>query len=270
LGVLKESKGTMMPQTRAALVMAHPGHELRVYQWLSLTRPLCFVLTDGSGASGKSRLNSTTRLLQQNGARIGSIYGRMTDREIYSAIINGKLDLFVGLTEELTGELVREDIEYVVGDAIEGYNPVHDVCRFMIDAAVEIAGRIRNQPLPNFEVGLASQRPPSAEPMIGEPIRIDLDEAAVSRKLEAARSYLELAGEVEEILKQEGIQTLQTEWLQPVASQSSLRVESEPPYYELHGEKRVAAGNYQKVLRYREHVLPIVEALRDYSQNYRQ
>src|SRR5687768_4588026 len=68
-------------EAKTALVMAHPGHELRVYQWLRLTRPLCFVLTDGSGGSGKSRLHSTTRLLEQNGARRGSIYGRLTDRE---------------------------------------------------------------------------------------------------------------------------------------------------------------------------------------------
>lgn len=32
---------------RAALVVAHPGHELRVYGWLEQARPRVFVLTDG-------------------------------------------------------------------------------------------------------------------------------------------------------------------------------------------------------------------------------
>ena len=252
--------------SRAALVIAHPGHELRVYQWLRLTRPLCFALTDGSGGSGKSRLDSTTRLLEQNGARMGCIYGRLTDREIYSAMIKGEVDLFIDLSEELVGELVREEIDCVVGDAIEGYNPAHDVCRFMINAAVEIASRKRNQPLLNFEISLASQPTNCAEPLTGKAIRIHLDEEDSSRKLEAAHGYAELAGDVDQILKREGIQAIQTEWLQPVANSGVSISQPESPYYELHGEKQVAAGYYDQVLRYREHVLPIARALRDYSQ----
>ena len=253
----------------AALVVAHPGHELRVYHWLRLTQPLCFVLTDGSGGSGKSRLDSTTRLLEQNGARMGCIYGRLTDREIYSAIIKGEVDLFIDLSEELIGELVREEIDCVVGDAIEGYNPAHDVCRFMINAAVEIASRKRTQPLLNFEVSLASQPANCAEALIGRPIRIHLDEKDLSRKLEAAHGYPELAGDVDRILKREGIQAIQTEWLQPVANWAISTSQPEFPYYELRGEKQVAAGYYEQVLRYREHVLPIARALRDYSQKQR-
>jgi hypothetical protein len=34
------------------------------------------------------------------------------------------------------------------------------------------------------------------------------------------------------------------------------------PYYEEYGEKRVAEGKYGEVIRYREHVLPLAEALR--------
>lgn len=249
--------------------MAHPGHELRVYQWLRLTRPLCFVLTDGSGASGKSRLNSTTRLLEQNRARIGCIYGRLTDREMYSAIIKGNLDLFIDLCEELVCELVREEVDCVVGDAIEGYNPAHDVCRFMINAAVEIASRKSNQPLLSFEISLTSQPANCAEATIGEAVRIHLDQEDLSRKLEAAHAYHELAGDVDQILKREGIQTIQTEWLQPVSEWGISMSRTQSPYYELHGEKQVAAGNYEQVLRYREHVLPIARALRDYSQKQR-
>jgi hypothetical protein len=255
-----------MTECKAALVMAHPGHELRVYQWLRLTRPLCFVLTDGSGASSKSRLASTTKIVEQNGARMGRIYGRLTDREIYSAIIKVELELFIDLSEELAGELVREEIDCVAGDAIEGYNPAHDVCRFIINAAVEITSRKRNQPLPNFEVSLTNQPANKVEAMTGEPIRIDLNEQDVSRKLEAAHAYHELAGDVDQILKSEGIESVQTEWLRPVSDWGISISQPESPYYELHGEKQVAAGYYEEVLRYREHVLPIAQALRDYSQ----
>ena len=35
------------------------------------------------------------------------------------------------------------------------------------------------------------------------------------------------------------------------------------PYYETYGERQVAAGRYQQVLRLEEHVLPLARALAD-------
>jgi hypothetical protein len=54
--------------------VAHPGHELRVFGWLHAARPRVFVLTDGSGRTGRSRLPSTTRILREAGAEPASIY----------------------------------------------------------------------------------------------------------------------------------------------------------------------------------------------------
>ena len=75
-------------EMRTALVVGHPGHELLVHGWLEVTRPSVFVLTDGSGRSTQSRLDSTTKLLNQTGAKSGSVYGRLTDAESYAAILN--------------------------------------------------------------------------------------------------------------------------------------------------------------------------------------
>ena len=38
-----------LSEQRAVLVVAHPGHELRVHGWLELARPTVCILTDGSG-----------------------------------------------------------------------------------------------------------------------------------------------------------------------------------------------------------------------------
>src|SRR5438105_11481135 len=40
---------------------------------------------------------------------------------------------------------------YVVGDAIEGYNTTHDVCRLMINCAVEAANRSNYHQIANYE-----------------------------------------------------------------------------------------------------------------------
>src|SRR5260370_411620 len=71
----------------AALVIAHPGHELRVHHWLERARPVTFVLTDGSGHTDRSRLAATTAILERAGATRGAIYGAMSDRELYQAIL---------------------------------------------------------------------------------------------------------------------------------------------------------------------------------------
>src|SRR5215831_20493662 len=117
---------------RAVLVVGHPGHELRVYGWLTKVRPVVHVLTDGSGGEGTSRLASTTALLEEVGASRGSIYGRMTDREIYAAMLAGDHGCFIALAEELAVTLVNTGADLVAGDAIEGFNPSHDVCRYIV------------------------------------------------------------------------------------------------------------------------------------------
>jgi hypothetical protein len=40
----------------------------------------------------------------------------------------------------------------------------------------------------------------------------------------------------------------------------------EVPYYETYGEQRVAAGAYDRVLRFREHLLPLADALWDHGE----
>ncbi|HEX9942362.1 MAG TPA: hypothetical protein VGG03_10125 [Thermoanaerobaculia bacterium] len=108
---------------RAALVIAHPGHELRVHHWLERTRPVVLVLTDGSGHTDRSRLASTTAILERTGATPGPIYGRLADRDLYRAILDGDADLFAALADEIAGILENQGVEYVAGDAVEGFNP---------------------------------------------------------------------------------------------------------------------------------------------------
>jgi hypothetical protein len=96
------------------------------------------------------------------------------------------LDLFLGLARELTATLVRERIDYVVGDAIEGYNPSHDLCRAIIDAAVEIASHERDCDILNFEVLLTSDPENYAAAKSAGALWLELDEHELSHKIEVA------------------------------------------------------------------------------------
>ncbi|HWN08969.1 MAG TPA: hypothetical protein VNO50_06820 [Pyrinomonadaceae bacterium] len=253
-----------LPDTRAALVIGHPGHELRVHGWLEVARPVVFVFTDGSGRANQSRLPSTTRILSRAGATRGSIYGRFTDANAYAAILNHEFDVFVELAEELCEAFAAERIDYVAGDAFEGYNPMHDVCRLIINAAVAAAQGLRDHRVGNLGFSLIGQPTACQQAPHADGICRRLDDVAFARKLAAAKGYVELAGEVHSALEHTSADALRVECLRPVGSAEDLS--DQPPFYESHGEKQVAAGLYTRVLRYQEHIAPLAEALRRYVE----
>jgi hypothetical protein len=255
-----------LPHARTALVVAHPGHELMVHGWLEVTQPLVFVFTDGSGRSNQSRLASTTKILKQAGAKRGRIYGRLTDAAAYAAILNHDYDLFVGLAGELCEAFAAERIDYVAGDAFEGYNPMHDVCRLVINTAVTVARRLRGHCVGNLEFSLVSQPAVCHEPPHADGICHKLDDASFARKMAAAHEYTELAGEVQAAKERTSIAALRVEYLRPVGPGSGAQTCDQPPFYESYGERQVAAGHYPRVLRYHEHIAPLAEALIRYVE----
>ncbi len=189
---------------RAGLFIAHPSHELRLHGWLQRARPRVSVLTDGSGRSGQSRLPSTTRVLDEVGAEAGGVYGRLTDLEVYAALLNKDSDLFVGLAEEIAAELISEQIEYVVGDAAEGYSSAHDVCRLVLNAAVELANRRTNRQIANLDFNVLGLPDECPERHRDAAVRLHLDDQAFSHKVAAAHSYNpKLAADIEAALKGE-------------------------------------------------------------------
>jgi len=195
----------------------------------------------------------------------GSIYGRFTDREIYSAILNHNHRPFIDLAEELAHALAEGEFDYVAGDRAEGYNPVHDVCRYVIDAAVELANRKHGTSISNYDFMLAGfDRNHPADTPESE-LSIELTGNELSQKMDAARSYDELSADIDEMLRVGGVNGIRSERLRPVPRARFEGLAGEPPFYETYGEKQVAAGHYQTVLRYREHLLPLANALRRYS-----
>ncbi|HYP54253.1 MAG TPA: hypothetical protein VEQ42_11965 [Pyrinomonadaceae bacterium] len=276
-----------MPRERAALVVAHPGHELRVYGWLEQERPRVYVLTDGSGRSQQSRAASTDVVLDATGATRGRVFARLTDAALYAAILDRDFRLFTDLADELADALVRDETQTVAGDAAEGYNPAHDACRLLIDAAVELARGASGTWIDNFEFTLVGRPDECAEESRPLARWLRLDDETFARKLLAARNYPELAAEVEAALAGVGSaglrahpdlaaasgltnagaggESFRVECLRPASSGARIgRGFEGKPFYEQYGERQVEAGHYPRVLRYREHMLPLAEALRSH------
>src|SRR5947209_5089642 len=135
----------------AALVVAHPGHELRVFGWMSQWKPRVYVITDGSGRHGVSRVSSTSRVLAGHNVPSGKIFGCVSDAAIYRAILEQDVPFFLDLTSRLASDFEKHGIDFVAGDATEGYNTSHDLCRVMVNAAVQIASRATGKQITNYE-----------------------------------------------------------------------------------------------------------------------
>jgi hypothetical protein len=254
----------------AALVIAHPGHELRVHGWLEWARPTVFVLTDGSGHGSDGRLASSARLIQRSGGRTGSVCGRFTDRELYDTILEGRVSVLTGLVTELADAFVEGRFEYVVADAAEGYNPSHDLCRYVVDAAVETARAGLPGSFRSFEMDLAAAPDRAAGGASVRAVRMDLDDEALERKLGAARAYVEMSAEVDAALDRWGAAAFRVECLRETPLDGDDQEPAEiPPYYERHGERRRADGTYDQVIRYREHIRPLRDALRLHARTSR-
>ena len=237
---------------RWAVVVAHPGHELRILHFVERTRPLVAVLTDGSASTGRSRLTQTTALLEQIGATPAPVYGRFTDREGYAALMNGDWSIFLQAALDLSTMFRAHHITAVTVDSAEGYNPIHDVCRVLTEAAV---GLLNRDAPALFEFDLVAH--PDGE---GDGIRLRLDESAFAWKLDAVRRYAELAVEAQAAFDAYGADAFRTEFLR-AACRTALAPTGEVPYYERVGNERVRQGRYAQVLRYGEHVRPVMSAL---------
>jgi hypothetical protein len=130
---------------------------------------------------------------------------------------------------------------------------MHDICRALVDVVSTLMGV--EDAAHNLSIALTGR--PTRTP---RSVALCVDHAGMARKVAAARGYRELAAEVAEAEARFGIEAFRHEVLEPTLPWTPPPF-SDKPNYETFGEERVARGVYTSTLRYREHVLPVVEAL---------
>jgi hypothetical protein len=146
-----------------------------------------------------------------------------------------------------------------------------------------MASRASGVPILNYDFPVVRRPDHCPLPVRPMSIRLQLDDELFSRKLAAAfEFYPELATETREALRGNGqgpvvdyyklnfdehaltdligLDMFRIECLRPVMPGES-PFEFEKPFYELMGESKVATGLYQQVIRYREHLRPLADAL---------
>lgn len=254
-----------LTDSKSVLILGHPGHELRVLGWMKAAKPWVIVLTDGSGHTSEPRVGLTRDLIDEAGARPAEIFGTFTDEQIYKAILDQDFSFFRQIQKGIATFLAEIEIEVIVGDAIEGYNPSHDLCRCLIEGAVaEVQQTTGTTPL-NYEFPLVAHPAVWSDQQGSECFR--LNNADEKWKRERIFEYARTVGgtlltEVESFLEEFGPNALAEEWLTASQSATSLaQYKQTQPYYEKHGQKQVEAGYYKQAILFNEHILPVINAL---------
>lgn len=238
------------------LILAHPGHELRIHHWLELTKPRVYLLTDGSGGRQTARTRYSRDVVEAAGATPGAIFGDIPDAAWYEALLAGDGSFFVDVLTTISADLASAKNVQIVSDAVDGYNPMHDLAYAygqaltkLLKRMTKVRGQLCSAAVPNVAGGLE--------------LEIQLDQAARERKMAAVQAYTPLADEARRILERdpqcfdrENLISQNFDWNGPWA-----------PEWELIGKQRVAAGLYDNCISYKDNVQPV--ALQLQSESHR-
>lgn len=247
----------------AALVVAHPAHELRLLGWLEAAKPTVYALTDGRGRRNVPRADRTARTVHHLGCRRGSLFGELTDAGIYAALLRGDYGSLLAVVDRLADGFVRDRIDTVVVDAHEDAFLSHDVLNALVRAAVLAASERIGSPIACYDYALEHDPRSCEKDQRDGAVWLHLSPEQLRRKIEVARSYEEVRAEVEEAFGTFGEAAFATECLRPLRDLGTIRTPTEKPIYEIHGERMVREGHYRDVVRFDRHVAPLMQRLAD-------
>lgn len=247
---------TLRQVRRPALIVAHPGHELLVYGWMAQARPVLHILTDGSRRAGQGRIAASHALARGMGVRPGGIFGTIPDAAFYHALLEQRHDFFLSLLDELANALARDDVDALVGDARDGYCPIHDLCRAMIDACAVMLRAETGKPVLNLAFELAEWEMTPARAAAKTGLDVVLGDDLFAAKLAAARRYRGMEDEVQAALAARGPDFFRVERFLPPAQPSDAA-----PYYDHNARQLLARGRIGQAINHRDHVAPVLDAI---------
>jgi len=241
-------------EPRAALIVAHPGHELLLHHWLERAHPIVCALTDGSGGRAHDRSHRSKTIIQRAGAQVGPVFGVRTDRTWYNAILAGDRRPFDSVAARIANVCRANHVTQIVADPVELFNPMHDLCSCLaqnVAMQLQSSGAVELLTYPIERPDLMRARAAHT---------YALDDAALQRKLSAAADYYEMTSEVER--KRRAIENLAVERLFSVDIHAVWpRRPREEPYYEGIGRSRIDRGTYTELITYGKHVRPLAVML---------
>jgi len=136
-------------------VFSHPNHEIAIFGLLQRLKPHLVYLTDGGG---EARVEQTRQGLKSIDLLDHAHFLNYTESSLYEALLARDLAFYETVASQLRAlfQVIRP--LQILCDAIEFYNPLHDMPLPIVRAALRESASAEI-----FEVPLVSQKPTEAE-----------------------------------------------------------------------------------------------------------
>lgn len=250
------------PARRAALVIAHPAHEIRVLHWLMSVRPHVYILTQGSRSGADSaRREASELLITAQGAKIAKTWGGAWDRDLYDMLLDGQYDKLLKWADDLTADFIGHEVDLVVADSWQHYNVAHDITYTLARLAVQRARDALGRDITLVTYPVVPPTLAPGAPLAAAVATLRLPSPSVATKIGALGLIPGIASEASDINAAEGADAHMYEaFHNALPLEQLLQTPTQTPLYEVFGEERVRAGIYTDVVRW-PHLLRACEAL---------
>ncbi len=252
----------LAPGATTLFVFSHPNHELAVFGLLQRLRPRLVYLTDGGG---EQRVAQTREGLARIGLADQATFLNYAEQTFYDALLARDVRLFEDVAGRVREQCHAVQPRQVFCDAVEFYNPLHDLSLPIVSAA------LRETPEAVFEVPLVYQTAASRETYAVQ----RLPPSRRDGQIELALSAEELAGK--QHARAHGYAMVQQQ-MGPVLSELTdehLAREIVVPApvalptpgpdctlrYEWRAQRLLESGAIARAITYADHYLPVASAL---------
>src|SRR5437867_5093850 len=248
---------------RTVAVFSHPNHELAIFGFLQRLRPRLVYLSDGGG---EERLAQTRRGLESIGLLDRAHFLNFKENLFYQALLASDFAFYDEVAGSLRAIFQAVRPLRVLCDAIEFYNPVHDLSLPLVRAALGAPAGTEI-----FEVPLLWQRPTGADAYEvqrlpasrrGEQIELRLSQQELGAKVSARDEiYSILVDQIGPMISQLPVAHFAVEVIAPARSSLPAPAGENALRYELRAKVLLERGEIERGITYAQHYLPLAASL---------
>lgn len=251
------------PALETVAVFGHPNHEIAILGTLARLQPAVIYLTDGGG---EARVAQTKSALASLGMAEKAVFLNHSEESFYQALLNRDAGFFIDIAETVKALLDARKPRQILCDAVEFYNPVHDVTAPMVHLAA--------RELPDatiFEVPLVYQQEGPGERYIlqgvpaalaGDSVTFHLSDEELALKI-AARDeiYTLLTEQMGPLLCDPPAEAFRSEQIFPSRIADAAPGNGRALRYEWRARKLLEDGEIDEAITYSDHFVPVFNRL---------
>ncbi len=237
-----------------AFIFSHPNHELASIGLITRLNPYRIIyITDGGG---EKRCNETRDVLNSLGLADNVVFMNLSEDSFYEAIASSDCKYFESISRYIRTELSYEVPRYIFCDAVEFYNPTHDMT-YPIVKSLNLSSTVFEIPLVYQDLtgNTVIQNPP-------ESLKINSVCISLTEKEEELKSYLfkskyHSLGEEMEYLISSDINLTKFEWVIKDRGFPIFPMHDQAIRYDVRGSELAAQNMCNVAITYKDHYVPL-------------